>query len=170
MERRLRRGATAASLERGRDDQGSTLAIGAAFSSALMLAPPAALSKRGRLPTAVGAVGNAMMAVGIGLRWWAARTLGESYTRTLRTRPGQRVVDSGPYAVVRHPGYAADLLMWLGFGLSWMNTISVAIAAGPMIAAHGYRIMREETMLRESLGDEYRSYAARTARLIPGIY
>ncbi|HSR92109.1 MAG TPA: isoprenylcysteine carboxylmethyltransferase family protein [Gemmatimonadales bacterium] len=170
MERLLRKGSVAATLDRGKHDRGSTIAIGVAFGTAMVLAAVTSRSRSGRLPVVAGFVGNAAMATGIGVRWWAARTLGESYTRTLRTRPGQRVVDSGLYRRIRHPGYAADIVMWIGIGLAWMNSVSVLASAVPIITAYAYRISREETMLREALGEEYVLYTRRTARLLPGIY
>ena len=170
IERRLRKGHEAATLERGEHDRGSTMAIGLTFGLAMLGAPLTFPISRGRLPAALGWAGVAIMTLGVTVRAWAARTLGESYTRTLRVRSGQRVVDSGPYALVRHPGYAADILMWSGYGLAWTNAIAVVAAALPTSLAYLYRIAVEEAMLRELLGAEYERYAARTARLIPGIY
>lgn len=170
IERGLRRGSEAATLERGTHDRGSTVAIGTAFGIAMTMTPLASLSSRGRFPPALGWVGVAAMAAGIGLRAWAARTLGSSYTRTLRVAAGQRVVSSGPYAIVRHPGYAADLLMWLGYGLAWSSLPAVLTAILPTSAAYAYRIPAEETMMRSQFGPDYESYAARTARVLPGIW
>jgi protein-S-isoprenylcysteine O-methyltransferase Ste14 len=50
---------------------------------------------------------------------------------------------------------------------SWLSAGLVAVI---MLAAYGWRIRVEEQMLAARFGDEYRSYVARTARLIPGIY
>ena len=44
------------------------------------------------------------MALGLALKAWAVRTLRGFYTRTLRTACDQRMIDSGPYRLVRHPG------------------------------------------------------------------
>lgn len=170
IERGLRRGGEAASFERGEDDRGSTVAIGLTFGLAMTAAPLASFIRRGQLPIALGWAGVAVMALGVGVRAWAARTLGESYTRTLRVYAGQRVIDSGPYALIRHPGYAADILMWLGYGLAWTNVAAVLVATFPTSLAYLYRIAVEEAMLRERLGAEYERYAARRARLIPRVY
>jgi len=170
IERALRKGTQAAALERGEHDRGSTLAIGITFGVAMSGAPLTSVIKRGRLPIGLGWIGVAAMAAGIGLRAWAASELGESYTRTLRVRTGQQVVDSGPYALMRHPGYAADILMWLGYGLAWTNAAAALVAALPTSLAYAYRIAVEEVMLYDRLGAEYEGYAARTARLIPGVY
>ena len=110
------------------------------------------------------------MAAGIGLRSWAAQALGTSYTRTLRVGPDQRVVASGPYAVVRHPGYAADIVMLVGYGLAWTSVGAVLTATLPTAAAYSYRIRVEERMLHERFGDEYSRYRERTWRLLPGVF
>jgi protein-S-isoprenylcysteine O-methyltransferase Ste14 len=170
MERALRKDHQAATMRTGKWDQGSTVAIGATFGFALLAAPAGAFSKRGRLPIRHGWLGIGVMAAAIVVRAWAASTLGASYTRTLQVRDDQGVIDRGPYAYVRHPGYAADILMWFGYGLAWGNTTSVLATTAPTIPAYLYRIKVEEAMLTNQLGADYRNYAARTSRLIPGVY
>jgi protein-S-isoprenylcysteine O-methyltransferase Ste14 len=170
MERALRRGPEAQSMDRLEHDRGSTMGIGIAFGFAMTAPFATSFLKRGRLSVTTGWGGATAMTAGLALRWWAARTLGDSYTRTLRVREAQRVVDSGPYALVLHPGYAADILMWLGYGLAWTNVAAVFATTVPLTLAYSYRIAVEEIMLREQMGPEYERYAARTARLIPGVY
>jgi protein-S-isoprenylcysteine O-methyltransferase len=98
------------------------------------------------------------------------RTLGRFYTRILRTAADQQVVQSGPYSVVRHPGYLASLVLWLGFGQcsgTWLVAITIARA---ICIAYARRIAAEETMLRRTLGSEYEAYAARLSRIVPCVY
>ena len=110
VERRLRRGHAASTLEALPSDRGTTRVIGATYGYALsagLLAP--VLSKRGigRLPTGpLQAFGIGVMVAGLLLRIWAALTLGRFYTRTLRVSSDQTVVRTGPYRFLRHPGYA----------------------------------------------------------------
>jgi protein-S-isoprenylcysteine O-methyltransferase Ste14 len=170
IERRLRRGSAAATLERGAHDRGSTMAIGTAFGIAMTLTPLASALRRGRLRPAVGWAGVVAMATGIAVRAWAARTLGASYTRTLRVAADQRVANAGPYAYVRHPGYAADLLMWVGYGMAWSSLPAVLAAILPTAIAYAYRIPVEEAMMRAHFGPDYERYAARTARLLPRVW
>jgi protein-S-isoprenylcysteine O-methyltransferase len=54
----------------------------------------------------------------LALKTWAVRTSGRFDTRTLRSASDQSVTDSGPYRLVRHPGYLGALLLWIGFGLT----------------------------------------------------
>jgi protein-S-isoprenylcysteine O-methyltransferase Ste14 len=82
---------------------------------------------------------------------------------------GQRVVDTGVYAIVRHPMYAGGALFMLGLPLfleSYAASAAAAIPIGAMIA----RIFVEERLLAREL-DGYRDYAARVrARLVPGVW
>jgi protein-S-isoprenylcysteine O-methyltransferase Ste14 len=82
---------------------------------------------------------------------------------------GQKVIDTGPYAVVRHPMYAAALLHIFGTPLvlgSWIGLVVLPIIVGCLIV----RIFIEEAMLRKGLPG-YREYAARVRyRLVPGIW
>ena len=169
-ERRLRPDRDARDLNPGEDDRGSTAAIGATFGTAMLIAPVASRVARSRLPALARWAGVAAMAGGIGLRIWSARSLGASYTRTLRVRPEQQTVEAGPYRVLRHPGYAGDIVLWAGWGLAWGTWSGWALSALPNLFAYLYRIRVEEAMLARKLGHGYWSYQSRTWRLVPGVW
>ena len=97
-------------------------------------------------------------------------TLGSSYTRTLRAFEDQVLVTHGPYRVIRHPGYAASCLVWIGAALAFGSWPAAALVAALLLLAYGWRIRAEETLLEATFGEAYRDYAARTSRLLPGIY
>ncbi len=110
------------------------------------------------------------MLLGLILRLQATRTLGAFFTRTLVAAADQPIIQKGPYRVVRHPGYLGDLLMWIGASMATQNGFAIAFITCVMLLAYAYRIRREETMLRVTLGESYAAYMARTKRLIPFIY
>src|SRR2546422_6118347 len=118
----------------------------------------------------LGAVGFALMLVGISIRWVAIHTLGRYFTRTVTILQGHRIVRDGLYKHLRHPSYAGCLLGDLGLGLALSNWLSVVIIFAPILAASLYRIRIEEQALLESFGDEYFEYAQDTKRLIPKVY
>jgi protein-S-isoprenylcysteine O-methyltransferase len=173
VEGRLRQGAEARSLEAGVTDRGTTRRVGAAFGGsllALLASPLLNALKIGVMPPVVGWIGLGLMVVGLVLRVWAVRVLGASYTRTLRTQERQGLVRHGPYRIVRHPGYAGTLIMWLGAGLA---TGSAAVTLVILVAnamAYRTRIAAEEAMLASTFGDEYREYARHSWRLVPLLY
>ncbi len=82
----------------------------------------------------------------------------------------QRVIDTGPYAVVRHPMYAGMIPFFAGLGLI-MESSALALAAVPMIVLGMWpRIAIEEATLRRQL-DGYDAYLDRVrARLVPGLF
>jgi protein-S-isoprenylcysteine O-methyltransferase Ste14 len=174
LERALRRGAAAKTLDATPFDRGTTRAIGLAFLScalSVLVAPLLAhlgLGKFGNPTTAWAGV--AAMIFGISLRVWANQTLGASHTRTLKTVEGQSVVSNGPYRVLRHPGYAGVLLMWFGAGVALRNWIAWVPMALVLGWAYRRRMSAEEEMLLTNIGEGYREYRRRTWRIIPFIY
>jgi protein-S-isoprenylcysteine O-methyltransferase Ste14 len=79
------------------------------------------------------------------------------------------VIDTGPYAVVRHPMYAAAILYLVGIPLllgSWLGLLVVPL----MIAGMAPRAVLEERLLRREL-QGYADYTTRVRyRLIPGVW
>ena len=90
-------------------------------------------------------------------------------SRTIEVQENQKVVDTGLYGIVRHPMYAATILMFLSIPLILGSWISFVIfLAYPVIIA--VRIANEEKVLTEQL-DGYREYKQKVKyRIIPFIY
>jgi protein-S-isoprenylcysteine O-methyltransferase Ste14 len=119
---------------------------------------------------AVVALGEIVATCGIALRIWAILTLDRFFTFVVGIAQDHRVVQHGPYRVLRHPGYAGALLALAGAGIAMGNWLSLLLTiVGPVVAL-GVRISVEETTLVGALGAEYQAYASRTARLIPRIW
>jgi protein-S-isoprenylcysteine O-methyltransferase Ste14 len=115
-------------------------------------------------------LGLAVLWFGMALRVWAVWSLGRYFRREVTIEPGQTVHESGPYRFVRHPAYAGDLLIVLGFGLAWGSWAGAAIGTAIAAAGHVPRIRVEEAELHRALGAPYEAYAAHRARLVPGIW
>ncbi len=115
-------------------------------------------------------IGLALMGAGGGVRVWGVATLGRFFRRVVVVHPGHRVVTDGPYRFIRHPAYAGSLLTYLGVGVAMGNWRSVAACAALPLLGHLPRIRVEEAALSAALGEDYRAYARRTARLIPKVW
>jgi protein-S-isoprenylcysteine O-methyltransferase Ste14 len=173
LERVLRQGDEAVSMEAGPSDRGTSRLIAVGFASTLasgLLSPVLARLGPGKTsgPRLLVA-GQGMMLGGLVMKVWAMRTLGRFYTRTLRTAADQAVVQDGPYRLVRHPGYVGTLLIWIGFGWAMRNWLLGLLNTLVLLAVYGRRIQVEEAMLAETLGAPYREYQRRTWRLIPWL-
>jgi protein-S-isoprenylcysteine O-methyltransferase Ste14 len=87
----------------------------------------------------------------------------------LQTDRGHRLVDDGPYGFVRHPGYAAGIVLCFASGIalgSWLAT-AVGVLAVPLLL---WRTVGEDRFLYANL-EGYRDYAARVRfRLVPGLW
>ena len=118
----------------------------------------------------LGTLGLGSFIVGWSIKSLALRANAFAVTvvRVQRER-SHTVVDSGPYGVVRHPFYAADLLIHLGLSL-WLQSYLAAVCAVVPIALMVSRLQHEERFLRRELPG-YASYVGRVRfRLIPRIW
>lgn len=115
-------------------------------------------------------VGLAFLGGGLLLRWWAVIHLGRFFTPDVVITADHRVVDSGPYKLIRHPSYSGVLLIIAGVALCFGNLVSAAALVVPNVALLIQRMRVEEAALSRGLGETYRVYMARTKRLIPRVY
>jgi protein-S-isoprenylcysteine O-methyltransferase Ste14 len=116
------------------------------------------------------ALGLGVFAAGLALRAWAVHALGRFFKFTVVVQPDHEVIDSGPYRRIRHPSYAGLILALLGLGIALGNWISVAISPLGALIGFSIRLLREERLLAERLGEPYRAYMQRTRRLVPGVW
>jgi len=114
-------------------------------------------------------VGIALYILGSVLRLWPVFVLGSRFSGLVAIQPGHTLETQGIYSLVRNPSYLGMIILMLGWGLAFRGWSGVAIALLlliPLVA----RIRAEERLLRAHFGATYDAYAARTWRLIPGIY
>ena len=122
------------------------------------------------LPVAAQVAGAVLTVAGFLGIAWVYRT-NSFAVAVIRMQPdrGQRVIDTGPYAFVRHPMYGFGFLPYIGIPL--MLGSLWGLAALPLIVAPLHlRTLGEEAMLRAEL-DGYEAYAGRVRfRYAPGIW
>jgi len=113
------------------------------------------------------------VAVDLACLWLFWRThydLGKNWSVSLDLRERHTLVTTGVYAVVRHPMYSAFWLMALAQALllpNWIAGLSGFVGFGILFFG---RVGREEEMMLRGFGEQYRTYMARTARVVPWIY
>jgi protein-S-isoprenylcysteine O-methyltransferase Ste14 len=96
-------------------------------------------------------------------------TLRRYFSYIVRIRKDQKIIESGPYKIVRHPAYTGTMLTVIGIGVTLRSLAAVLVLAVLFLLAFTYRIKVEEKLLMEEFGDEYLKYMERTKRLIPFI-
>jgi protein-S-isoprenylcysteine O-methyltransferase len=115
-------------------------------------------------------IGLGLFLCGVMLRWYSIWYLGRYFTVDVAIAQEHRVINAGPYRLIRHPSYTGALMAFLGFGFCLGNWLSILCLMTPIVGAFMWRIHVEEHALTEALGDDYRAYMGRTKRLIPLIY
>jgi protein-S-isoprenylcysteine O-methyltransferase Ste14 len=159
-------------IQRGQPlaDQIITPLIGISFFALIAFIPRDVFhyAMLGHPSNAVAALGLALFVAGWMLTTWAFRV--NAYAAPVVKRPdGQHVIDTGPYAVVRHPMYSAALLLFAGMPL-WLGSYAGAVAALVPAATLVARILIEERTLRRDLPG-YVDYARRVRwRIVPWLW
>jgi protein-S-isoprenylcysteine O-methyltransferase Ste14 len=114
-----------------------------------------------------GAVGLGVQAAGMALMLWARLTFGlRSFHGAANPTTGG-LVTSGPYRFVRHPIYAAALLV-VGAAVATHVSVPTLALGAAAVAGVALRIAAEERLVAIRY-PEYQAYAARTKRLMPFV-
>ena len=154
--------------EKEKTQRGVVAASGLIFISVFVLA---GLDRRfgwSHMPPYLTCVGSILQLAGYGLYMEVMRE--NAYlSRTIEVQAGQKVIDTGLYGIVRHPMYAATVLMFLAMPVVLGSWAALCVmAAYPFIIA--VRILNEEKVLEAGL-DGYIDYKKRVRfRLIPYIW
>jgi len=157
----------------GSRDSGSLrLLLGGQWIALLIAFPIAfvgtfAFPRRWQIP--LFAVGITLLLLGSLLRRYCWRTLGEYFTGDVRARANQPVIRSGPYRLVRHPGYTAGMMMFIGIGVALGSWVSAGFLGFSTFALYCYRVRVEERALLETIGEPYGIYMKERKRFIPYV-
>ena len=175
VESSLRFGEEAKSMKTTEKDKKSTFWLGTMFGINVFILLSSFLLNHYRLfPLFHNQIltfsGTLIMLTGLFIRIMATRTLREYYTRTLKIQENQKVINTGLYRYIRHPGYLGVILIWTGAGISSDNYVGLISVLLITFSVYHYRMNSEEIMLTEAFGDDYRNYKKTTRRIIPFIY
>lgn len=115
-------------------------------------------------------IGAGLIVVSLLLFVWVRMALKDMYSGRLQVKVGHTLIKGGPYRIIRHPAYAAYILMCLGIAIGYSSLIGLLGVPSLLIPGFIYRMNVEEKILISEFGDEYVSYSHTTKRLIPGIW
>jgi protein-S-isoprenylcysteine O-methyltransferase Ste14 len=103
---------------------------------------------------------------GISFTWWARFYLGRLWSSAITRKQDHRVIDTGPYAFVRHPIYSGLILALFATAAAEGAVVSIA---GATFVSFGLwlKAREEERFLVGELGADYRAYRRRVPMLVP---
>ena len=104
------------------------------------------------------------------LFWRTHKELGRNWSVSLEVRDKHELITGGVYRYVRHPMYSAFFLWAVAQFLllpNWVAGLSGIVGFGTLYL---FRVGREEKLMLDAFGEEYRAYMRRTARVVPWIY
>lgn len=110
--------------------------------------------------------GLTMTIGGLSIAIWARRHLGRYWSGRITLKVNHRVIQSGPYALVRHPIYSGILLALVGTVVS-IGTVQSCLGLAMMFLSFVRKLTLEERWLCTDLGAEYENYRHRVKALIP---
>jgi protein-S-isoprenylcysteine O-methyltransferase Ste14 len=120
------------------------------------------------LPLWITMLSQAVVFGGFATTLWVAK-VNRFAARTIQVEPGQEVISSGPYRLIRHPMYAGGCAMWLFTPLA-LGSYFTLPAFAPLIPLILLRLLNEEKVLCQELPG-YAEYCLRTRfRLVPFIW
>ena len=99
--------------------------------------------------------------------WWARIHLGRLWSGWVSKKEGHRVIDTGPYAIVRHPIYTGIILAAFATA-AIKGTVFALVGAAVMTLGFWIKARLEERFLRQELGAaSYDAYSRRVPMLVP---
>ncbi len=107
-------------------------------------------------------------AFGFAWCWWARVHLGNLWSAGVSRKEGHRVVDTGPYGVVRHPIYTGAILAAFAFAFARARPLDFLVALA-FTAFFAWKARVEERFLRDELGPAYDAYRRRVPMLVPWL-
>jgi protein-S-isoprenylcysteine O-methyltransferase Ste14 len=104
---------------------------------------------------------------GISFTWWARIHLGRFWSNAITHKEDHRIIDTGPYGMVRHPIYTGLIIGILATGLA-VGTWTAILGALFVSFGEWQKARMEEGFLSVELGQEaYRNYSRRVPMIVP---
>ena len=108
----------------------------------------------------------AVTVIGLAFCWWARLHLGSLWSAGVSRKEGHRIVDTGPYGIVRHPIYSGVILGMFATA-AFRGRPNVIASALLLTLFFALKALVEERFLREELGEAYDDYRRRVPMLVP---
>lgn len=115
-------------------------------------------------------IGMVLVVAGLMIRVHSILTLKQFFTYSVAKVEDQKIIETGLYKFIRHPGYLGQWVIFIGISIATSNWLSVLAMLIPITIGYIYRIQVEERFMAEQMGADYLNYQVRTKRIIPRLY
>jgi protein-S-isoprenylcysteine O-methyltransferase Ste14 len=115
----------------------------------------------------LGVVTDAIVLAGVAFTVWARVTLGRNWSAEVTFKDDHELIESGPYALARHPIYTGLILMVLGAAINYGEPLGFALFA-TVCAAIGWKARLEERIMSSHF-PVYADYRRRVRAIIPFV-
>jgi protein-S-isoprenylcysteine O-methyltransferase Ste14 len=112
--------------------------------------------------------GAALTYLGLPLTIWSRACLGRYWSGVVALKKDHRLIQSGPYKVVRHPLYSGIILAAIGLA-TCVTTWTSLLGAAALLACFERRAQKEDALLAGEFGAQFEEYRRRTGRLLPRL-
>jgi len=117
---------------------------------------------------ALGVVTDCIVLAGTGFSVWARVALGRNWSAEVTFKQGHELIESGPYALARHPIYTGLVVMALGSAINYGRAIGFVV----LIALYGglwWKARQEERVMNTHFPEAYAEYKTRVRAIIPFV-
>jgi protein-S-isoprenylcysteine O-methyltransferase Ste14 len=117
---------------------------------------------------ALGFVSDCVVLAGAAFTVWARITLGRNWSAEVTFKQEHELIESGPYALARHPIYTGLIVMALGTAIDLGRAFGFALLVA-LCGAFWSKAHAEERMMNRHFPDAYGEYKARVHAIIPFV-
>jgi protein-S-isoprenylcysteine O-methyltransferase Ste14 len=117
---------------------------------------------------ALGIATDLLVLAGLAFTVWARVTLGRNWSVEVAFKQGHELIESGPYALARHPIYTGLILMALGTAINYGRPLGLFLLVA-ICGALWWKAREEERLMGEHFPGEYARYRARVHAIIPFV-
>jgi protein-S-isoprenylcysteine O-methyltransferase Ste14 len=117
---------------------------------------------------ALGIASDCIVLAGAAFTVWARITLGRNWSAEVTFKQDHELIESGPYALARHPIYTGLIVMALGTAINYGRAIGFAVFVG-LCGGLWWKARQEERIMSRHFPDAYARYKARVRAIIPFV-
>jgi len=117
---------------------------------------------------ALGVLSDCIVLAGALFTVWARITLGRNWSAEVTFKEGHELIESGPYALARHPIYTGIIAMALGTAINYGRAIGFALFLS-LCGSFWWKAREEERIMRRHFPDTYADYKTRVRAIIPFV-